>query len=158
MTTVLRLTVAPSLRPAPWHDGTTEPPDAWEYALTAYDPDGATRGTMSGSYWTGVGLRRNGKPTAPTVGDVLECLCSDALMVEDYGNNLAAFLFGLGFCGESEADMRRGIETHAEMVRQTSDLRRLLGHDYEAAVYGAPAAGWSNVRGITITIGAEVDR
>lgn len=90
----------------------------------------------------------------PTIGDVLECLCADATLVED-AHDWASWADELGFFSAdsvSAADVRRSQATHAASIAQTDELRRLLAGSYQTAVYHGPEDGWSSSDGDTITI------
>lgn len=90
----------------------------------------------------------------PTIGDVLECLCADATLVED-AHDWASWADELGFFSSdsiSAADVRRSQATHAASIAQTDELRRLLAGSYRTAVYHGPEDGWSSSDGDTITI------
>lgn len=90
----------------------------------------------------------------PTIGEVLECLCSDAIMLDD-APDWAGWADELGFFSADSItveDVRRSQATHAACIEQTSDLRRLLGDLYRSAVYDGPEDGWSSVDGDTLPL------
>lgn len=67
----------------------------------------------------------------PTATDVLECLISDASSMWD-GQDFENWCAEIGY----DTDSREAERTYKAVERQTAKLRRFLGDDFDAAVWG----------------------
>lgn len=98
--------------------------DGWEH--NAYRVTLRYQGRqMTTPYKTGLGWTN-----APTAADVLESLLSDASSIEN-GNDFEDWASNYGF----NPDSRKAEAIYKATVKQTNKLRRLLGDDFDAAVF-----------------------
>ena len=86
---------------------------------------------MTVPFYTGPGWSRE-----PDLDDVMECLCSDAVGVIN-ATCFEEWADDLGF----DSDSRRAEATYRQVQRQTEELRRLLGDDFERIVLSDRRSG-----------------
>lgn len=109
---------------APFHD---DWPDANPYTITIH----YQRRAMTVPFYTGPAWSRE-----PDLDDVMECLRSDAAGVIN-ASCFEEWADDLGF----DSDSRRAEATYRQVQRQTEELRRLLGDDFERIVLADPRSG-----------------
>jgi len=118
MSDLITATVRPTDNPGTW-DGDAL---AFHYRVTLrYQGRRMTIPFHTGSGWT----------REPNARDVLEALLSDAGTV-DNAESFEDWCGELGF----DPDSRKAERIYNASVRQTDALKRLLGDDYEDAVFG----------------------
>jgi hypothetical protein len=128
--------------PAGW----TGNPDAWHVVLTIEEHDGkllATR-TMAVPFFTGEGHRFNDRPVAPTTGDVLECLATDAASFENAAD-FADWAEEFGMLDGTAEGLRAARKTWHAVETQTESVKTFLGDAFEKVLYEAPDDGWASV-------------
>ncbi len=108
-------------------------------------------------FHTGTGCRADGRPTAPTLGDILECAASDASMIDD-AEDVADFADSFGM-PETREDLRRLIATFEATKSQTAAMEDLFGRAlfWDTVVYNGPDDGWSSVTTETISFANSDD-
>lgn len=140
-TITMTATPTPNTKAAGWAD--TEH-DSWKVTLRFQGR------TMTVAFHMGVGHRRNGSPTAPSIGDVLSSLALDGsagttcATVEDFASEF-------GYDLDDPKERREHTRMFNAVVSQTSKLERLLGDYFEVLLHHAPDGGdWSEFRGDTL--------
>lgn len=103
------------------------PGDGFHYIVTLR----YQRRQMTVKFHTGSGWTRQ-----PNVRDVLECLLSDAGTV-DNARGFEDWADDLGY----DPDSRKAERIYRECVRQTKRLARLLGDDYDDALFSDDQEG-----------------
>lgn len=64
----------------------------------------------------------------PSLADVLDCIASDASLVDEYADPVELAL-SLGETIENTEDVQRAKATHEAITRNRAELRRILGSD-----------------------------
>ncbi len=104
--------------PSPWQDDDKQPMNGYRVTLRYQGR------RMTVPFWTGIGWTHE-----PSAADVLDCLASDAgsaqLSFEDWCEEL-------GY----DSDSRKAERTYNATLKQTEALRRLMGDDFDALVFG----------------------
>jgi hypothetical protein len=97
--------------------------DEWQKNAKAYRLKLIYQGrSFSFDFWQGYGITHE-----PEVEEVLECLLSDASVSEDFEE----------FCREFgyDIDSRKAEQTHKACLKIQSNMKRLLGPDFEMFLY-----------------------
>ena len=90
----------------------------WRYSVARF----GVRDTVDGPFFTGVGIK-----SPPTVADILNALRSDA---ECASGTFRDFCDDLGY----DEDSRKALAIYHECQKIADNLRRLLGHEFYAAL------------------------
>lgn len=83
----------------------------------------------------------------PTVGEVLECLVSDSMLLDEYRDEaewLASEMHGEML--NNAAGVRKAIQQYHAVCQEDDNLRRLLSDRYEIVLRSGPDEGWSSIK------------
>ena len=99
--------------------------ERWEHHAYVVRLSRADR-SMEVPWRAGIGITDD-----PTAADVLEALLSDAAAIENARGSFEEWALDFGF----DPDSRRAERIFQKATEQTEQLRKLLGDDFDAAVF-----------------------